>query len=212
VPPADDDPIARAAAYAALGHARRCSDDDTRALTGAVARDPDARVRAVALGALVRCAPRAVAKAAWSVATHDRDASVRRRAADLAPKLGRHAGITVLLRLLEDDDTSVAEAAAFALGERAHGSPRAIAALVRVVTAHDDPLVRESAVAALGALGDERALPAILRACDDRPAVRRRAVLALAAFEGDAVDAALQRALQDPDWQVRQAAEDLLAD
>ena len=45
----------------------------------------------------------------------------------------------------------------------------------------------------------------------DKPAIRRRAVLALAAFEGDAVEARLQAALEDPDWQVRQAAEDLRA-
>jgi hypothetical protein len=36
-------------------------------------------------------------------------------------------------------------------------------------------------------------------------------VIALAAFEGPEVDAALRRALEDRDWQVRQAAEDLLA-
>jgi len=70
--------------------------------------------------------------------------------------------------------------------------------------------VREAAVAALGARGDERTLPVVLRACDDKPAVRRRAVLALAAFEGPEVEARLQRALTDRDWQVRQAAEDLL--
>jgi hypothetical protein len=35
-------------------------------------------------------------------------------------------------------------------------------------------------------------------------------VLALAAFEGNSVEAALTRALDDRDWQVRQAAEDLL--
>ena len=39
--------------------------------------------------------------------------------------------------------------------------------------------------------------------------MRRRAVLALAAFEGPDVEAALARALEDPDWQTRQAAEDL---
>ena len=44
----------------------------------------------------------------------------------------------------------------------------------------------------------------------DKPAVRRRAVLALAPFEGEDVEAALRRALEDRDWQVRQAAEDLL--
>ncbi|MST32935.1 HEAT repeat domain-containing protein, partial [Acidimicrobiaceae bacterium USS-CC1] len=48
-------------------------------------------------------------------------------------------------------------------------------------------------------------------ATTDKPAVRRRAVLALAPFEGPEVDAALRQALEDRDWQVRQAAEDLLA-
>ena len=51
----------------------------------------------------------------------------------------------------------------------------------------------------------------MLAACDDKPAIRRRAVLALAAFDGDDVEARLRAALTDPDWQVRQAAEDLLA-
>jgi len=40
--------------------------------------------------------------------------------------------------------------------------------------------------------------------------VRRRAVLALAPFDGPEVDEALRTALEDRDWQVRQAAEDLL--
>ena len=52
----------------------------------------------------------------------------------------------------------------------------------------------------------------MLAACDDKPAIRRRAVLALAAFEGDDVEARLHAPRwTDPDWQVRQAAEDLLA-
>jgi HEAT repeat protein len=50
----------------------------------------------------------------------------------------------------------------------------------------------------------------VLAACDDKPAVRRRAVLALAAFDGPDVEERLRRALDDRDWQVRQAAEDLL--
>jgi HEAT repeat protein len=53
-------------------------------------------------------------------------------------------------------------------------------------------------------------LPAVLRACTDKPAIRRRAVLALAAFDGVEVEQALQAALSDRDWQVRQAAEDVL--
>ena len=70
---------------------------------------------------------------------------------------------------------------------------------------------REAAVAALGAVGNRGGLAAVLAAASgDRPAVRRRAVVALAAFDGPEVDAALRAALEDRDWQVRQAAEDLL--
>ncbi len=81
--------------------------------------------------------------------------------------------------------------------------------LIGHATGHDDSLVREAAVAALGSIGDERGLPAILSACTDKATVRRRAVLALAPFDGPEVEAALDRALTDRDWQVRQAAEDL---
>jgi HEAT repeat protein len=210
---ASDDPVERAADLAALGLAGRgtATEPDVAMLRTALHDDPDARVRVAALGALVRRARRAVARDAWVDAIGDRDASVRRRAAELAPALGRHVPVRALLALLRDDDASVAEAAAFALGERAAGSKLVIDALATAATAHDDPLVREAAVAALGALGDERGRDAILRACHDRPAIRRRAVLALASFEGEDVDAALHRALEDHDWQVRQAAEDLLA-
>jgi len=87
-----------------------------------------------------------------------------------------------------------------------------VGALMAVAADHEDPLCREAAVAALGAIGDEAGLPAILAATGDKPAVRRRAVIALAPFEGEDVDAALQRALEGRDRQVRQAAEDLLGD
>jgi len=203
------DPVARAAAVATEGLAGRCSDERATHLASLAVNDPDARVRIAALGALVRCARRATARTTWLELVGDRDAAVRRRVAELAPALGRHVPTGWLILLLQDDDTSVAEAAAFALGERGHRSVRTIRPLATAATNHADALVRESAVAALGALGDERGLAAILQACNDRPAIRRRAVLALAAFEGPEVDAALQRALQDNDWQVRQAAEDL---
>ena len=79
-----------------------------------------------------------------------------------------------------------------------------------VANGHGDALCREAAVAALGAIGHADGLPVVLEALGDRPTVRRRAVLALAAFDGPEVEAALERALTDRDWQVRQAAEDLL--
>jgi HEAT repeat protein len=204
------DDVERAADAAALGLRGRLGDDDVAMLRSLITDDPSPRVRAAALGALVRGARRADARDAWLHAATGDDVDVRRRAAELAPALGRQVPERALLALLADD-ALVAEAAAFALGERTSLSRRGLDALITAATNHDDPLVRESAVAALGARGDERGLPAILHACDDRPAIRRRAVLALAAFEGAAVDTALRAALDDKDWQVRQAAEDLLA-
>ena len=49
-----------------------------------------------------------------------------------------------------------------------------------------------------------------MTAMSDKAAVRRRAVLALAPFGGPEVEAALRQARADRDWQVRQAAVDLV--
>jgi HEAT repeat protein len=135
----------------------------------------------------------------------DENATVRRRAVEEAR---RHPAVD-LLPLLGDVEPLVVEATAWSLGERPEAAPDVVEALSSVATAHTDALCREAAVAALGAIGDPSGLPAILAGTRDKPAVRRRAVLALAPFEGPEVDAALERALEDRDWQVRQAAEDL---
>jgi HEAT repeat protein len=193
---------------AALGATGRCSDAETATLLAATTDDPDPKVRAVALGALARAAPKRVAAKAWRAAAGDADAAVRRRAAETAPTIGRLVPVAALVTLLADDDAWVAEAAAFALGERDDAA--AVAPLEEAARRHPDPLVREAAVAALGALGAGR--DAVLDACRDKPAIRRRAVLALAAFDGPEIEAALRAALADKDWQVRQAAEDLLGD
>jgi HEAT repeat protein len=174
------------------------------------AHDPDSRVRAIAISALVRAAPQRVAAPIWRKTANDGDPAVRRRVAEVAPHLGGRISSASLVTLLGDDDAWVAEAAAYALGEHPRPSASAVTALV-TATEHTDPLVREAAVAALGALGRTETLPAVLRACDDKPAIRRRAVLALAAFEGPEVEARLDAALEDRDWQVRQAAEDLVS-
>jgi HEAT repeat protein len=116
-----------------------------------------------------------------------------------------------VLALLGDEDALVREAACFAAGEVGWDDADRDAIVSGLVadTGDRDALVREAAVAALGGLGDRAGLAAVLTACGDRPAVRRRAVLALASFDGPEVEAALERALEDPDWQTRQAAEDL---
>jgi HEAT repeat protein len=184
------------------------TDDVPRLI--ALAHDTDARVRAVALATLVRAAPRSTSAPVWRAAASDTDATVRLRAAQVAPALGRSVPNGSLLALLADENSWVAEAAAYAIGEHPRPTRAALDALAAAATSHTDPLVREAAVAALGSHGDPATLPAVLGACDDKPAIRRRAVLALASFEGEAVEARLHAALHDHDWQVRQAAEDLV--
>jgi HEAT repeat protein len=168
--------------------------------------DPAPAVRATALGALARAG--ALTQDDLAAGLADIAAPVRARAAELcATRPGDEA--PGLATALADGDPRVVEAAAWASGERVPPEPGIVVPLATVVTGHEDPLCREAAVAALGAIGDAAGLPAVLAATTDRPAVRRRAVLALAPFEGPEVDAALARALTDRDWQVRQAAEDI---
>lgn len=175
-------------------------------------QDPDAGVRATALGALARCG--ALTAPVLEAALADADPGVRRRALEAVAALqgGGPAAEVAIVALLDDPDATVVETAAWASGERAPAEPHAVARLADLAATAEDALVREAAVAALGSLGDPAGLPAILAATTDKATVRRRAVLALAPFEGPEVDAALHRATTDRDWQVRQAAEDLADD
>lgn len=177
------------------------SDDADTARAGLASTDP--AVRAAALGALDRLG--ALDVGAITEALRDDDVGVRRRAAEVA---ARYRTVD-LLASLDDPDPRVVEVAAWACGEHESRRDAIVERLVALAGTADDALVRESAVAALGAIGDERGRRAIIAACSDKPAVRRRAVLALAPFDGDDVEAAIDRALDDRDWQVRQAAEDL---
>ena len=175
--------------------------------TARAALDDEApSVRVSALGALDRLG--ALSDDDLRAALVDHASEVRRRACELTTGF---PGVDVS-KALADADPSVVEMAAWAVGER--GDRTSVGELSKLASAgsgHGDPLCREAAVAALGAIGDPRGLPAILDALTDKPAIRRRAAVALAAFEGPSVDAALHRCLGDRDWQVRQVAEDLLA-
>src|SRR3954452_12208435 len=128
--------------------------------------DPAGRVRATALGALARCG--ALSPTDLRTALTDTDPVVRRRAAELAVPCHD----VDLVADLGDADPSVVEAVGWALGERGSTSATetVISALSQTVRVHSDPLCREAAVAALGAIGDERGLEAILEATGDKPA------------------------------------------
>jgi HEAT repeat protein len=164
----------------------------------------EALIRASALRALHRM--NQLTSDDLSACISDAEPDVRRTVVELSA----HFPDVVIHHLVNDPDLFVAEMTAWALGERTAITDAEIEMLIRQTTEHAEPVVREACAAALGSLGDERGLQAVLSACTDKPAVRRRAILALAAFEGDEVDATLTAALEDKDWQVRQNAEDLI--
>ena len=194
------DAASRRRAAALAGH-----QGDEKAARRALS-DSAPAVRATALGALERLG--ALSPADVSSALLDSSPAVQRRACEAAAALPGDAEPS-LRRALTSVDVTVVEVAAWASGERQPPEPGILPVLARLATDHDDALVREAAVAALGSLGDEEGLPAILRATADKATVRRRAVLALAPFDGPEVEEALARAREDRDGQVRQAAEDL---
>jgi HEAT repeat protein len=176
--------------------------------------DPDPDVRSAALGARLRLDD--LDEHSLLEALGDDDPTVRRRACGLAGRRPQSAGPSVVAALvgaLVDDDPSVAESAASALGEFGAGAgPHAVDALSAMAGSHSSPLCREAAVAALGAVGAPSSLAVVLAALEDTPNIRRRAAIALAAFEDPAAEEGLRRCLEDRDWQVRQAAEVLLAE
>ncbi len=208
-------PVARVAELAALGHRPSLTAGDLVRLDTACADDPDPRARAAALAALVRAAPRDAGRA-WHAAVGDPASAVRRRAAELTPVLDASGVVAAtlvgpLLGLLGDTEVTVVEAAAWAVGELGDDAiaAGAVAALATTVADHRDPLAARPPLPRSARSAMPRRCRSSSARRADKPAVRRRAVLALAPFDGPEVDAAIERALEDRDWQVRQAAEDL---
>lgn len=145
----------------------------------------------------------------WRSALSDADVHVRREALNQIAHVtfDDDAVFAALVHCLDDDDALVVDGALFALGE--HLYVGAVEKMCVIATSHEDARCRESAIAALGAIGDDRARPAILAALNDKPPVRRRAIVALSNFEGPDIDEALARASEDRDWQVRAAVNQL---
>ena len=165
-----------------------------------------ARHRVLALRGVVRQG--LITAEDWRGAFGDVDVDVRREALDQVAHAALDDDVFAAIVLcLDDRDALVVDGAIFALGE--HHYVASVDKLCVIATSHEDARCRESAVAALGALGDDRARPAILGALDDKPPVRRRAIVALSNFEGPDIDEALRRASEDRDWQVRAAVNQL---
>ena len=198
----DNDIRSRRISAALAGH--RGDTSQARALLV----DPDATTRRVALGALARL--KELTAAELRVALDDSNVSVRRRALEISAQRPD----VEIASYLHDSDASVADMAAFSLGEREEID--AVEGLTKMASGHSDELCRETAVAALGALatttGADRPtiLICLLEAMNDRAQVRRRAVLGLFQFEEPEAQQAVESALSDKDRQVRAVASELL--
>jgi HEAT repeat protein len=166
-----------------------------------------ARHRILALRGAVR--QHLVTSHDWIAALRDSDVDVRREALNQVAHatVDDQLVIDAVVTCLSDSDPLVVDGALFALGE--HLSAGAVEQMCVIASTHEDARCRESAVAALGAIGDDRARPAILAALNDKPPVRRRAIVALSNFEGPDIDAALALASEDRDWLVRAAVNQL---
>ena len=175
--------------------------------------DDEPAVRASALRALERAG--GLDARLLATALEDPAPTVRVTALELAASRNDVA-VSAASARLDDPDQRVVEAAAWTCGEKvsAEGADPVdpapvVAALARVARSHTDPLCRESAIAALGAIAHPDGLAAVLAGLDDRPEIRRRAVIALAPFDGPEVEAALATAANDRDKQVRAAVTEL---
>ena len=135
----------------------------------------------------------------------DEDGAARAMAAEA---LGGAGALVIpdLDRARPDDDPRVVESVATAYGELRAGS--AVPWLIDLATGDGERSGREAAVAALGAIGDEAALPALLGlVAKAPPQVRRRAVVALTVFDDPDVEPAIRAAARDRNPSVREAAE-----
>ena len=202
----DDPTLAESPDEALLWAGFAQSDDFAQVLRDHL-HAPSARHRVLALRGAVRQS--LLGSDDWTSALNDPSPEVRRETVNLIAyaAIDAEAIFDTIIGLLDDADPLVVDGAVFALGEHLYSG--AVERLCEVATHHEDARCRESAIAALGAIGDDRGRPAILGALDDKPPVRRRAIVALANFEGPDIDEALRRASEDRDWQVRAAADQL---
>jgi len=122
--------------------------------------DDEVTVRIAALGALERLG--VLDDDLLAAGLTDPAPTVRRRAAELA---ATHPGVS-LLDALDDPDERVIEMAAFSCGEHERPTPAVVSRLSALGRDHPDALVREAAVAALGAIGAPDGLATILYAAD----------------------------------------------
>ncbi len=164
---------------------------------------PDAAIRRLAVSVLSG-APEHIDEVAGLLS--DPDPRVRAEAAEVLGGFGNGALAPLRRAAAAETHDVVVEAIAHAFGELA--DREAVAWLVALAGGDGPTTVRETAVAALGAIGDAAALDVLLTLSRRAPPqVRRRCVVALTVFDGGEAEAAIREALTDRNPMVREAAE-----
>ncbi len=122
---------------------------------------------------------------------YDRDAEVRRQAAEALGVMSDEQALAPLMFRLTDDDPTVRQAAARSLGQI--GDPRAVDALTALVS--EEPVeLATTAIEALGAIGDAGATPTLIATLvDEDPALREVSSQALVQVGTGAVFALLRK-------------------
>ena len=117
--------------------------------------------------------------------------------------------LTTLLKELEDPDEDIREEAVSSLGRIM--DPRVVKPLMLVLLTDPVEDIREGAADVLGLIGDQTAIPALIRALrDEDEFVRDSAVRALGRIGSNQSIPALEQALQDNDEGVRESAAHVL--
>lgn len=200
-------------AEAASGALILLGDEAVPALIGALQNDPNAKVRSDVAG-ILEAERASAAIPALIAALKDADPGVRRASASNFYLLGPPAKVSIsaLIGALKDQDSGVRLGAATFFVTLGHKfGPEVKMAVPALVSALQDPLVRETAFQALASIGPEAesAIPALSdKLRDQEPWVRSDAATVLASIGPDAKAAvpALISALRDPDEDVRAKA------
>jgi HEAT repeat protein/beta-lactamase regulating signal transducer with metallopeptidase domain len=143
---------------------------------------------------------------ALSTSLRDRDAEVRKTAAQALGEFADPRAVEALMRALRSDsDAGVRAMAAWALGQIE--DPRAVPALGEALNGDASAEVRAMAATALGEIESPQAIPHLRTALrDSSDDVRAKAVMALGEIEDAGAVPALAEALRDANVEIRRNA------